>query len=729
MSTYNTPYKSGTITSISGDVTTVAGFTPAASDIGRILIVTNGAGKLQHREIIARSGQDLTLRHTWDTNPYIDTSPDARATDVVPADGDAVVVSYLVNSSFISADGNMSTLNNSADRDLTLSGTLTVYGDAYLLFKDYNVDCNFNNIRVGRGGGLIFGYYRPIDGEDAYETDSCTLTQNGAGTGATTGRRGGNDYGMIDMYGGTMRMRGSPFLRLYEDTVNTTDNQTRIMNVQVFGSLGGRLDGNRSMALLTNEGSTSTTGVFNFRAAVARIEMSVYQSSQAGYLWLSPLGGASGRTVFTRLANISTRLLRVATGGGAGEVYEIIAKKDEVDLIPQFAVVSGSSPSHTMRYGNLVKPSFIDDSSGIIATDIKTRLYDDTSTHINEEVVTGGTYTELFVRHTDIASSSGNRTLANGTQYAPYSLRSITYGKQFVVSVIDAEDTFNPKIVMLDDLGITESSQAVVDAYTGLETTLKIYDRSVSWLQSNITDETALPFIRSGAQLDAGSADVDFDSTAVSVFDILAGVITVKTGLLTGGVDSTGLVRFINGVVPSSGSFSGNVSLESIVDLVDIEINGSLTFTQAGTYSLTGCTVNEVINTSGGSVVINVLGGTSITLNSGPDITIVDAVNISITATDDNNVAIKNATALVLAGETVGTITTGDQILLGQTDAAGNITLTGFAYEGAFNPLGLLVEITVRQGSIPPVKETSTTTARVVASTGLSTTVVLQDDE
>jgi hypothetical protein len=54
----------------------------------------------------------------------------------------------------------------------------------------------------------------------------------------------------------------------------------------------------------------------------------------------------------------------------------------------------------------------------------------------------------------------------------------------------------------------------------------------------------------------------------------------------------------------------------------DITVTGSLTFTTAGTYTILDSTINEVINTSLGTVTIQLAGTTTITNNSGPLITI-----------------------------------------------------------------------------------------------------------
>jgi len=65
MAIYNTAYKSGTISSFSSTTVTVSGFTPAASDVGRLLVINSGSAKMQHREITAVSGQDITIAHAW----------------------------------------------------------------------------------------------------------------------------------------------------------------------------------------------------------------------------------------------------------------------------------------------------------------------------------------------------------------------------------------------------------------------------------------------------------------------------------------------------------------------------------------------------------------------------------------------------------------------------------------------------------------------------------------
>ncbi len=67
---------------------------------------------------------------------------------------------------------------------------------------------------------------------------------------------------------------------------------------------------------------------------------------------------------------------------------------------------------------------------------------------------------------------------------------------------------------------------------------------------------------------------------------------------------------------------SGDYTLHRKLDMSHCTIEGTLTFTVAGTYSIDNCTISAVANTSGGSVTIIPSVTTSITTNSGPNITI-----------------------------------------------------------------------------------------------------------
>jgi len=575
MTIYNTAYKSGTFNGApsSGATTfTVAGFTPAAGDVGRIIIVNSGNARLQHREITSVSGQDITVSHAWDTNPFIDTSSDSRATDILPASGDTCVISYDA-ADLIAGDADL-TLTNGIH--LKIAAIQTEDG-AYIHFKNFHIEWNANTVKIGRGGGLILGYYGYVSNQDGYTKLSCSINEIRTSAGGIS-LSTVDDMGMLDIYGGDIYCAsGSPFWRAYESAANSREVQVRLVNLSAFGNFGSRIDGDRSMLVNCSASeSASTTGFSNPRGAVARVEISAFNCDQAGYVFLSSLGGGpSGRLVFPRIVDIQNKVIRSAGSGShsGNNIMEVIAKKSEVDAAPTFinSDAAPASGTHTYRYGNLVRPTFVDAAGSTITDNIKNRLYDTTLAFIEEQSVTSGEYPEVFVRHTDIATVAGNLNLSDGTQYAPYSLRSVSYGKLFTTTSISAEDTFESAIVMLADSTITEATKATVDAYSTLETPEKLYDRAVSWLEGNITTETAFLVSLSGDTIDAGGYNVTIDATAGSAFAFDGSTITIKASTFTGNITTTGTFTLANGAtIVGSVTDSGGTEFSTTIEVTGL---------------------------------------------------------------------------------------------------------------------------------------------------------------
>jgi hypothetical protein len=74
-----TPYKNNTVSSISGTTFTSNGTPFDSSDVGRLIIITDGSGKLQHRKIVSFvSSSVVELDHPFDTNAWLDTVQDVN---------------------------------------------------------------------------------------------------------------------------------------------------------------------------------------------------------------------------------------------------------------------------------------------------------------------------------------------------------------------------------------------------------------------------------------------------------------------------------------------------------------------------------------------------------------------------------------------------------------------------------------------------------------------------
>jgi hypothetical protein len=101
--------------------------------------------------------------------------------------------------------------------------------------------------------------------------------------------------------------------------------------------------------------------------------------------------------------------------------------------------------------------------------------------------------------------------------------------------------------VLFDDLTITQSDKAIVDAYTEIENSAKFYDRAKSYLTDNYAGEGATIVARSGNEIDLGSYDLVIDATASSAFAISGTTITIKATTFTGDLTTTGTITLSNG--------------------------------------------------------------------------------------------------------------------------------------------------------------------------------------
>ena len=222
-----------------------------------------------------------------------------------------------------------------------------------------------------------------------------------------------------------------------------------------------------------------------------------------------------------------------------------------------------------------------------------------------------------------------------------------TNGQQGTVASNFTADNYQ-NFILNNELNITETNKATVLAYTSLDLgdPLKLFDRSrVEWC-----DNDGYAYInRVGQQLDLDNKNLILDASASSDYDAGGGTnIIAKVSEYTGGaIATTGVVLTSNGTLLNGGVFDCHVVYNSgaSTTLTNLVCNDVLEFFQAGTYVLDGCTVNEVTNTSGGNVILQLTNGSTVTTNTGPNITLiqnVDVVNANLL--DDTRVQLYNVT-------------------------------------------------------------------------------------
>jgi hypothetical protein len=185
-------------------------------------------------------------------------------------------------------------------------------------------------------------------------------------------------------------------------------------------------------------------------------------------------------------------------------------------------------------------------------------------------------------------------------------------------------------LLQTDDLDLTETNKATVDAYTTLDNSFELYDRAKSDLYDNYLGETATTVSRSGALTDAGAYNVTIDATASSAFAISGNTITIKASTFTGDMTTTGVITLANGAVfnGTRTDANGTVSPPRIVSVTGIVAGSRLRI-----YNST--TSTEVYNAivSGTSYTASYAEGTGYSQNDVLDVRVAEISKLEFSST------------------------------------------------------------------------------------------------
>jgi len=255
---------------------------------------------------------------------------------------------------------------------------------------------------------------------------------------------------------------------------------------------------------------------------------------------------------------------------------------------------------------------------------------DDDDVSVDSITITSSGLYEPSVLQTDITGHTVNNT------YTDWRFVALKYGLSISSTAIavttqsvgrgtsDNVDFGGPISQAVDALSV--ASEATAAAYTTLDDALELYDRAIILWIANYAGESASYVSRSGSQIVLVAVDLVINSAAGSVIAFATSTLTIKSSTFTGGATATtGTVTTENGTLLNGGTFDCDIVYDSGVSttLTNVTCTGAIDFTTAGTYTLVGCTINEVTNSSGGAVTLNADGDTVITTNTGPSISIV----------------------------------------------------------------------------------------------------------
>jgi len=160
-------------------------------------------------------------------------------------------------------------------------------------------------------------------------------------------------------------------------------------------------------------------------------------------------------------------------------------------------------------------------------------------------------------------------------------------------------------MAQLDDTLLSETSKAVVDAYTSIDNPDKFYDRAKAYLYDNYNGEDSTLVTKIADLIDAGGFDVVIDATAAQVIDLTGNTLTIKASVFTGDITTTATLNFINGAT-GVGRFTSSAG---------VQVSISLTFNNLSTSTVeifdnTGTSVQRYTNQTGTLVYSTPLGST-----------------------------------------------------------------------------------------------------------------------
>jgi hypothetical protein len=195
---------------------------------------------------------------------------------------------------------------------------------------------------------------------------------------------------------------------------------------------------------------------------------------------------------------------------------------------------------------------------------------------------------------------------------------------------------------MVNDAAVTLSRSAA-SGLTSVATLNDLYDAAKYWnvQTSNVNYPTATTQVATGAgtTIDLDTLNIIVDALAATAFAVNTGTntITIKASTLTSGtkfslLKTTGTISFANGAIATC-ALQGIVVRGTTGVYSPVLNNATVRFTSAGTYDLRNATITGTVtltNTSGGAVTVQ-LQPTVAFINSGPNITVDNAVSATLT--------------------------------------------------------------------------------------------------
>lgn len=697
-------------TSTTGSTSTViqysSGDAPASGDAGRFLLWKNGAntGDWEVRYIESATSTTVTVSDGGFSSAPASGEDFTISTNL--ADIDSALADTIVRSSgrsyqIIDRDFELTSSAFVADVNASISSKSTQTGSGFIATYPVADNC------VLQFGRLVGG-----EANDSVETiEGCQLLlEVSNNTLMFTNQGSFNSAGcVLNFYGCLIESIGngfSPFIR--------ASGPMRIIGCVCDGPMGGRLYSSASELVDTRFSGNLSGGVaWSLGASFTRVidNAFFYQNVAA----IKSFEDFTGTFSNTRFADSNTYIIEASAGSNL--LFKFIdCTTFDVSKIN----------NNTGNYEQLKSINYtVTDSNGTGLTGVKVAVYDNTST-IQDAIRTSSSG--------DVSSINArffrkDHNVSTPTNYAPFDIRIRKYGYQYQ----DFQSAVSEPIKQefrLPTNTVTVLSEASAGAltYITIDFTLKTVTVQRSRTLSEIYD-----YCQYQLALDANMDEVQFlTSSDGNVFtfaddwDLIldaSGAIGSASGK-TVSFGGTGVLQMLDSRNTIDNlTVTGDIDLNVLATPLTGVVADAIDFDTAGTYDLTGCTIGEVTNSSGGSITLNLDASSSITTNTGPNITINNPITVSVNVKDaDDSSNIQGARVYLTAGAG-GDLAEGTVILNGDTNASGIVENTAFNFTNNQPVVGR-----VRKGTASTYYKTASLSG-TITSAGLSITSFMSKDE
>jgi len=532
-----------------------------------------------------------------------------------------------------------------------------------------NAIVNLNNQVILDADGVHLSFYNCILNVDVPESSPLGLTGWG-GFSAGQGNSGtilagvpGNEAisRTINYYGCTMYLHMSPRRNYY--TTDFYDSNLFIYTGQMFNYLrnGSRIVRSNP----TNTGGASTN--WELSAVGGDLTALQFEQNRLANVIFFNFGQGDVSLVGLEVVSNGTPII-YAVGAGSGEIPNILSISPITKITTTGQVRYDQSGNANVQSARIIEsmqinPVFAEDSAGITKkegvrvqaqieytfTGTKYDEYNSTPSTLDYETDSNG---ELILQGTPIIAfgevypvvmtrtaqwQSGN-LLSLLTDYnnlvvaRNYNFDLVIGGALVPEAVLTVDKDADYALFEDDDIIVmtphpyifkTEAQAALI---TGI--TITKGSKLIEISSDHITDDV-FAYIRYFMY-----QFVNFDTPAFYLYD--GTVLDVEDW------DITLLSAQTSGLNFKS---TGTVLVNGIQTLTDLTVDGTVDFNTTGTYTLSGCTIEEVTNSSGGAVTLLLQGGTAITTNTGPNITLLQTVPVTnVNLLDTTRVQLYNIT-------------------------------------------------------------------------------------